>query len=214
MNAVENGGALLFGWSGIAFTNFAGESAIDNGNSGATVTCKQFGDADGKDRAVELVKRTLDVISGSVENFVSGDDIAVSLVVVLLDDFKGVVVKKLVSAFFGEFEDSSGLFVVEFDANFGRANLNVKPFENFRGRFTGLKNFFKEGCVVSVHLIYSFLENWDVLVHYVRVGRQRLLLDAWQLTIFFIGDVVDFSVSQFYYQSSRRGRRNRERRNN
>ena len=145
MNAVENGGALLFGWSGIAFTNFAGESAIDNGNSGATVTCKQFGVADGKNSAVELVERTLDIVAGGIEDFVSGDDIAVSLVIALLDDFKSLVVKKLVGALFREFEESSGLFVVEFDANLGRANLNVEPLEDFRGRFARLENFFKEG---------------------------------------------------------------------
>ena len=178
---------MLFGGLCVGtFVDFAGESAIDNGNGGATVTCKPFRVADGKDSAVELVERTLDIVAGGIEDFVSGDDIAVSLVVALLDDFKSLVVKKLVGAFFGEFEESSGLFVVEFDANFGRANLNVEPLENFRGRFTGLENFFKKGCVVSVHLIYSFLENWDVLVHYARVGRQRLLLDAWQLTIFFL----------------------------
>ena len=132
MNAVENGGALLFGWSGIAFTNFAGESAIDNGNGGATVTCKQFGVAYGKDSAVELVERTLNVVTGSIEDFVSGDDIAEFLVVALLG-FQRFVVKKLVSAFVGEFEDSSGLFVVEFNANLGRANLDVKPLEDLEG---------------------------------------------------------------------------------
>lgn len=137
---------MLFGGLCVGtFVDFAGESAVDNGNSGATITFKPFGVADGKDSAVELVERTLDIVAGGIEDFISGDDISNFLVVSLLDDFKSLVVKKLVGTLVGEFEDGSGLFVVEFDANLGRANLNVEPLEDFRGRFARLENFFKEG---------------------------------------------------------------------
>ena len=157
MNAVKNDGALLFSGFGVGtFVYFASKSAIDNGDSGTAIASKKLGGADRKYGAIELSERSLNLVTGSIEDFVSSDDIADLLVVVFLDDFKGVIVEKFIGAFVGKFEDGSGLFVVEFDANFGRINLDIETFENFGGSFAGVNNLFKECCVVGIHLIYSF----------------------------------------------------------
>ena len=62
-DAVEDGSALFFGGFGVRlFVHFSCKITVDNGNGSAMVTGKQFGIADGKNSAVELSERSLNLV--------------------------------------------------------------------------------------------------------------------------------------------------------
>ena len=122
---------------------FAGESAIDNGKSGIAISCEPFGNADRKNSAVELSKRTTNLETCGVENFVGSNDIAELFMIALFNEFKSMIVKKVRSAVERKAENDSGLFVIEFDANLRGANLNVESPEGFCDIAVGIKNFVK-----------------------------------------------------------------------
>lgn len=103
----------------MAFTNFAGESTIDNSNSRVAIARKPLGNANGKNKTVEHGKRTQDLITSGIENFVGSGDFA-EFFTALFNNAESVAVEQFASTFVGKLKNNFSEFVVDFDASSGR----------------------------------------------------------------------------------------------